>query len=178
MLNNYPIRIRIQLIGVVAFVALCRDRGPGPALAQPHMEAERLEATHGQLDTALSVIARFAAEEQAGRLTHQAAQAGAAATVRALRYGEGNYFWINDRSARIVMHPIKPDLEGKDGASIRDENGVSPFTRSVEVTQQGGSGNFEYFLAQTGKFAAAQKDFICRRVRALGMDCRHRRLCR
>jgi methyl-accepting chemotaxis protein len=157
MLNNYPIRIRIQLIGVVAFVALAMIAGLALLSLSRHMEAERLEATHGQLDTALSVIARFAAEEQAGRLTHQAAQAGAAATVRALRYGEGNYFWINDRSARIVMHPIKPDLEGKDGASIRDENGVSPFTRSVEVTQQGGSGNFEYFWPKPGSSLPLRK---------------------
>jgi len=34
--------------------------------------------------------------------------------IEALRYENGNYFWINDIDSKMVMHPIAPDLNGKD----------------------------------------------------------------
>ena len=33
--------------------------------------------------------------------------------VRSARYGKSGYFWINDFNYKMVMHPIKPQLEGK-----------------------------------------------------------------
>ncbi len=33
--------------------------------------------------------------------------------VKAARYGKSGYFWINDFDYDMVMHPIKPSLEGK-----------------------------------------------------------------
>ena len=33
--------------------------------------------------------------------------------VRSARYGESGYFWINDFNYKMVMHPIKPSLDGK-----------------------------------------------------------------
>ena len=33
--------------------------------------------------------------------------------VKAARYGKSGYFWINDFNYEMVMHPIKPSLEGK-----------------------------------------------------------------
>jgi len=33
--------------------------------------------------------------------------------VRSARFGKSGYFWINDMDYKMVMHPIKPQLEGK-----------------------------------------------------------------
>ncbi len=33
--------------------------------------------------------------------------------VKSARYGKSGYFWINDFNYKMVMHPIKPNLEGK-----------------------------------------------------------------
>ncbi len=33
--------------------------------------------------------------------------------IKALRYGKSGYFWINDMNYKMVMHPIKPSLDGK-----------------------------------------------------------------
>jgi hypothetical protein len=69
MLQNYSIRFRISLIGVIAFVALVVVASLGLLSLSRRMEAQRLASTHGQLDTALSIIGHFAAEEKAGRLS-------------------------------------------------------------------------------------------------------------
>ena len=33
--------------------------------------------------------------------------------VKVARYGKSGYFWINDMNYKMVMHPIKPSLDGK-----------------------------------------------------------------
>jgi methyl-accepting chemotaxis protein len=45
-------------------------------------------------------------------LTREEAQARAEA-VRPMRYEDDGYFWINDMNNIMVMHPIKPALEGQ-----------------------------------------------------------------
>jgi methyl-accepting chemotaxis protein len=53
------------------------------------------------------------AQEAAGTLTREQAQAMAKKAVAALRYDGNEYFWINDMQPRVVMHPIKPELDGQ-----------------------------------------------------------------
>ncbi len=159
MLSGLSIRARINLIGVVAFIGLIAIAILGVVSLNQHMQAQRREATRNQIATALSIVRHFADEEQSGHLDHKAAQEAAIATIRKLRYGAGgsDYFWINDRSARVVMHPIKPVLEGTDGASIRDQNGVSPFVRAVEATRNQTIGAFEYEWPRPGSDVAIRK---------------------
>jgi methyl-accepting chemotaxis protein len=60
------------------------------------------------------VIAWAHAQELEGKLSREQAQRSAKAAVGKLRYDGGEYFWINDMQPRMVMHPIKPELDGKD----------------------------------------------------------------
>jgi len=34
-------------------------------------------------------------------------------SIRRVRFGKSGYFWVNDMNYKMVMHPIKPELEGK-----------------------------------------------------------------
>ncbi len=49
--------------------------------------------------------------------------------VRELRYGdEGkDYFWITDRRPVMIMHPYRPDLDGKDLSNFEDPHGKKLF---------------------------------------------------
>jgi methyl-accepting chemotaxis protein len=142
--SRLSIKLRIHLIAVIAFLGLLATAGLSLWSLSSHMVALRLQTVRNQVETARSVIDHFAQEEQAGRMDRKTAQAAALATVRSMRYGDGDYFWINDQAARVVMHPIKPELEGRDGTAIKDPDGVAPFVRAVEATQHGGAGSFEY----------------------------------
>ncbi|SFV75977.1 methyl-accepting chemotaxis protein [hydrothermal vent metagenome] len=33
--------------------------------------------------------------------------------IKSIRYGKSGYFWINDMNYKMVMHPIKPQFDGK-----------------------------------------------------------------
>ena len=53
----------------------------------------------------------------------------AAAALKALRYEGQEYFWITDTQPRMVMHPLKPELEGRDLSDNKDGRGVRHFVQ-------------------------------------------------
>ena len=50
--------------------------------------------------------------------------------VEVSRYGKNGYFWINDTDAVIVMHPFKPQLNGKDLVNYKDKGGKKIFNET------------------------------------------------
>jgi len=69
-----------------------------------------------------------------------------------MRYGEDGYFWINDTRPVMVMHPIKPLLDGKDLSKITDPNGKHLFTAIVKTVQSSddGAGYVSYLWPKPG----------------------------
>ena len=72
------------------------------------------------------------------------------AIVKASRYGKSGYFWINDREPKMIMHPLKPSLDGKDLSHLKDPNGVYLFNEMVNVTKTANSGIVKYSWAKPG----------------------------
>jgi methyl-accepting chemotaxis protein len=70
--------------------------------------------------------------------------------VESSRYGESGYFWINDFDANIIMHPIKPSLNGKDMSESKDENGKRIFFEFASVAKASGSGFVDYVWPKPG----------------------------
>jgi len=54
-----------------------------------------------------------------GQLSVEEAQNQAKQAISKLRYDEKEYFWINDTRPFMVMHPYKPELNGKDLSQIQ-----------------------------------------------------------
>jgi methyl-accepting chemotaxis protein len=112
-------------------------------------EQKKIELTHlGEL--ALTVIKEeHAAADKAG-LSAAEAQKRAADRLRKLRYGNGDYFWIQDMHPRMVMHPTTPDFEGKDISDFKDAKGGRYTVAMSEMVKRNGSGIIEYEYARAG----------------------------
>ncbi|WP_419175831.1 cache domain-containing protein [Desulfosediminicola sp.] len=97
-------------------------------------------------ETVWSLLESYSEREQSGELTREDAQNRAISRIRKLRYGidKKDYFWINDTYPRMVMHPYRPDLEGKDISDFEDPNGVFPFRKFVDLVNKKGSGYIDY----------------------------------
>ncbi len=68
-------------------------------------------------------------------------QTEALETISKMRYGEDGYFWINDSHPKMIMHPIKPALDGKDLTQIKDPAGkflFVEFSKMANVKEEGG----------------------------------------
>ena len=102
-----------------------------------------VEVTHG-------IASHFHAEAQAGRLSDEEARKAAAENIRALRYDEVEYFWINDLNDLMVMHPIRPDLEGKKLDQLKDKNGKFLFLEFNTVVKNKGAGFVDYLWPKPG----------------------------
>ncbi|HEY4986816.1 MAG TPA: cache domain-containing protein, partial [Bradyrhizobium sp.] len=81
----------------------------------------------------------------------------AAARISKLRYGNGDYFWINDLGPRMIMHPAKPELNGQDLSETKDPNGKRLFIEAVDVVKAKGAGFIEYQWPKPGKDAPQPK---------------------
>ncbi|HLO92837.1 MAG TPA: methyl-accepting chemotaxis protein, partial [Burkholderiaceae bacterium] len=131
---------------------------PASALLLWQMQAQTDEALQGRktatrqhVEVARGVLQWMHRQEQEGKLSREAAQAAAKSAIAALRYDKDEYFWINDLDARVVMHPTKPELDGKDGSGIKDPNGKALFLAFVAEVRQHGAGFVDYQWPRPGR---------------------------
>jgi len=71
--------------------------------------------------------------------------------IESIRYGKDGYYWINDSHPNMVMHAIKPALNGKDLSKVKDPNGVYLFVEMAKITQGNPKGGLvEYVWPKPG----------------------------
>jgi methyl-accepting chemotaxis protein len=93
----------------------------------------------------------------AGAITLEEAQKQAAERIAAIRYDEDNYLWINDLSPKMIMHPLMPELNGKDLTDNKDPNGKAIFVEMAKVCEEKGQGFVDYAWAKPGNRAPVPK---------------------
>jgi len=74
-------------------------------------------------------------------------------TINKIRYGKkkDGYYWINDLNENIVLHPVKPQLNGKNLTSFQDPKGKYIFQEFVKVCKQKQKGFVCYYWPYPGK---------------------------
>ncbi|MBI3729913.1 MAG: cache domain-containing protein [Burkholderiales bacterium] len=93
---------------------------------------------------------------QSGMNEEEAKQAAMKA-IKAMRYGAGDYIWINDMQPKMVMHPIKPELDGKDLSTNKDTAGKLLFNEFVKVVKEKGAGFVFYMWSKPGQETPVEK---------------------
>jgi methyl-accepting chemotaxis protein len=101
-------------------------------------------------DVALGIIKEEHAAVQKSGVSDADAQKRAMARIGALRYGNNDYFWINDLHPKMVMHPIKPEMNGNDLSSYKDPNGKLLFVDFADTVKKSGSGFVPYEWPKPG----------------------------
>ena len=110
----------------------------------------RMDATRQHVEAMHGVLAWAHAQEVAGTLSREQAQKMARELVSQARYDGTEYFWINDMQARMVMHPIKRELDGRDLSDMKDPNGFALFSAFVETVRRHGKGFVSYQWSRPG----------------------------
>jgi methyl-accepting chemotaxis protein len=121
------------------------------------IRVDRENGTRIAVESVLGILKDFDARAARGEMPLDQAKAQAAATLRPLRYGKNEYFWINDLTPRMVMHPYKPELEGKDLSQNADPQGKKLFMEMVAVCQEKGEGFVPYLWPRQGETAPVPK---------------------
>ncbi len=118
---------------------------------------DRQEKVRNLVEAAHGVVSHYAQQAKDGKLDAAAAQTAALSAVKAMRYDTSEYFWINDMSPKVVMHAVKPELDGKDMSQLKDPKGKLLFNEFVAVVRQNGAGFVDYYWPKPGSDAPVAK---------------------
>ena len=118
--------------------------------AKLSLESQRRTEIKHLTEVARSAVQEEYAASQTGAISVEEAKTRAAARLAGLRYGDNDYFWINDFHSRMVMHPLKPELNGQDMANFKDPNGKAIFLEFTKVASRDGQGYVEYEWQRPG----------------------------
>lgn len=157
MLSRFRLSLRITLLGLGATLAFSLVAAFLYPTLKSRFYAEKKEKTQNLVEAAGSIIDHFIAEEQAGRMDRETAQSNAKTLLAKLKYDSSNYFWINDTAPTMIMHPVKPELDGKDLSNLEDPNGKRLFVEMSKVARAQGSGFVDYYWPKPGLTKPAAK---------------------
>ena len=80
---------------------------------QERIELSKKNTVQAATEAVYQTLQFFYNKEKSGELTKQQAQKSAIDQVKILRYGDNEYFWLNDLEPKMIMNPVRPDLDGK-----------------------------------------------------------------
>lgn len=123
---------------------------------QDLLEAKQIKTRH-LVETANSLTAHFHQLQVNGVLSEKQAQEQAAQALSKLRYEQNDYFWVNDTQPKMVMHPMKPQLNGKDLSNVKDPTGKKLFVEFVQVTNKSQQGFVYYMWPKPGSDVDVEK---------------------
>ncbi|MGB0748146.1 MAG: methyl-accepting chemotaxis protein [Magnetospiraceae bacterium] len=99
---------------------------------------DRKDKVRSIVEAAVSQISFFKQRAESGAMSEEAAQQAALGAMEATRYSGNEYIFVIDQNAHMIMHPLKPSLNGKDLTGLKDPNGTPLFVNLVAATKRGG----------------------------------------
>ncbi len=114
------------------------------------MLGDREDKVRNLVEVAHATVAYYEKEAREGRMAVDDAKKAAIGTLRAMRYDKVEYFWINDLNDLMVMHPIKPELDGKVLNQLKDKNGKLLFVEFNNMVKKNGAGFVDYLWPKPG----------------------------
>jgi methyl-accepting chemotaxis protein len=139
--------ITVTIIGILGFKILnINEQNKENYIHEAYLQKETY--LKNNVDLAISILKEFKAKSNSSN--EEQMKKEALKIIEGLRYGKSGYFWINDMQSRMIMHPIKPSLNGKDLSDFKDPNGMYLFNKMVEVCQKDGGGIVKYQWPKPG----------------------------
>ncbi|MCB0750520.1 MAG: cache domain-containing protein, partial [Ignavibacteriae bacterium] len=127
----------------------------------PSIKASMLENKKANIkqtvEVAYGILQTLNEDYTEGKLTLDEAKNEAIHQIKQLRFADDNYFWLNDDYPNMIMHPFKPELNGKSLRENKDPNGVYIFNEMVKVCKQNGEGFVDYHWPKPGYKAPIPK---------------------
>jgi methyl-accepting chemotaxis protein len=156
-LRNLQIKRRLQLNLIIVFISFTVFILFTLNAVKTSLLEQKYEKTQNIVEIAYKVIEYNFSRITSEGISSEQAQKAAMSTIAALRYDKTNYYWINDYNATMVIHSIKPSLNGKDLSAFKDPKGTLLFQEIANVVKKQGQGFVPYFWAKPGFDAPVAK---------------------
>jgi methyl-accepting chemotaxis protein len=150
LLMRTSISTRLFIIVLAALIALISVTAFHASQLRDEMMTEKRLKTRHLVESAYSTLQYYQELAANGALDEAAAKEAALKQISKFRYGKDGYFWINDYTPRMVMHPMKPELDGNDLSGSADPNGKRLFIAMVDTVKKDGAGFVDYLWPKPG----------------------------
>ncbi len=146
-----PALVGLLLLGIIALALSLRALNyRGRSEMADLKQALMAEKTGKLMNLVQLAFHTVQAAHQAPGIPDAERQQRAIALIKAMRYNSNDYLWINDLRPVMVMHPFKPELDGKDLTDFKDPAGKKLFVAFVAVCREKGEGTVDYLWPKPG----------------------------
>jgi methyl-accepting chemotaxis protein len=149
-MRKLNIKTRLWLLTALAISGALLVAAISLSIFHSSLVKEKEQQTRKLVESAHSILVTQHALFSKGEIDESTAKATALKTIKAMRYNKDNYFWINDSKPAMIMHPIKPDLDGKDLSGFADPQGKKLFVEMARLVDRQGEGMVPYQWPKPG----------------------------
>ena len=154
--NSWRVSTRMQLlIGltlagllILCIIALMQFRDG--------MLEDRKEKTKNLVEVSMGVLEYHQKLAQSGKLSDDEAKQAAKESLRNVRFGANDYYFILDTNHVYVLLPPRVEFEGQNKGDMKDANGKLLIQDLVKAANQGG-GFVDYWFPRAGQQKAEPK---------------------
>ena len=158
LLRRFSISSRLFSVSILALLGIVAVASLVSLQLRDSLYEQRRASLQHQVESALGVIRHYHRLSQEGQITDAEGQRAALAAVADMRYDDGKgYFWVNDMQPKVLMHPLKAKLIGKDMSGSTDAQGKHHWLEFVEVVKAQGQGFVTYTWEHKAKGIVADK---------------------
>lgn len=155
---NVSIRFKLYVLVLSGIFVLFANSLFELNVIKDRMMEDRKDKVSSLTESAVSIMQHFYEVSQEGKMAMDQAKERSIEAIRSIRYESGNnYLWIQNVQTEMVMHPIKPALNGKDLSGFKDAKGKTFFAEMDRVTKENGEGYVSYYWPKPGSEEAQQK---------------------
>lgn len=145
--------VLIMAFGMVGVLALTARNVSSALFAAKETETRHL------VQTARSLVAEYQTLAKSGKITEATAKKEALERLSGMRFGHGEYFWVNDLNGIMLMHPTTPKLVGTSVLGVRDAQGAPLFQNMISIVRREGAGQYQYYWP-TGNGAKLKQSYV------------------
>lgn len=141
---------RLYLLTALTLVILLGVSAVALSVLYSEVVHEKENKLQSLIELGTATVEHYGRQAERGLLTPEAAQAAAKQAVSELRYEGSNYLFVLGTDYRMLVQPIKPELEGKDVSAVKDTNGVAVMRELVDLAQKPDWEYLEYLWPKEG----------------------------
>mgnify|MGYP000035297776 CR=1 FL=1 len=150
-LRRLTIKQRMAIMVGIIIIGLFFQSGFSLYHQDKSLNQQQREKVQHLVESAHSIIEHYYQRSQDGTLTKAQAQKSALEAVKAMRYAGNDYFWVNDFTPTMIMHPVAPRLNNQDVSNIKDADGVQIFIEMLKIVRTSKEGFLPYKWPKPGE---------------------------
>ncbi|WP_323594922.1 methyl-accepting chemotaxis protein [Aliarcobacter butzleri] len=152
MLTNLTIKAKILILSLIVIIVVTVSITIDSIISIKNLSGKNIEnykkeaylkkevELKNYVTLAYKIVEIYYNKVDADKSNEKEIQQEALKAISDLKYANNDYFWINDSSPKMIMHPINAALNGKDLSSYADPYGKKLFIEMAKISTENKSG--------------------------------------